>query len=765
MPATSEPAPGSVIPSAPIFSPAIPGTSQRCFCSSVPKLKIGGIAIEVWALSPAATPPEPPERASSSTQIASCRWVPPWPPYSSGNFSPRKPSSAQRSYSSRGNSRAASHSSTFGAISLETKRLTVSRSSSCSSPNGGRTARAPVSLTTVMPETLPPVLRRGVSSPPLYTGIKGDRGASVRRRYHRRMGMPVLLVVDEEPDCLAGTEQQLRRRYGSDYQVTAERSSAAALATLEGMRNAAEPVALVLADQWLSGTTGAELLARVKAMHPSAKRGLLIEWGAWADRDTSEAIFEAMALGHIDYYVLKPQGSPDELFHRTVAEFLFEWARAESPVQGEIEIVAETGSPRAHELRDLLGRNGVPFACHPPDSAAGRALLAETGREDASVPVARVRPGRILVDPSNVELAAAFGVGTELSGEREFDVVVIGAGPAGLAAAVYASSEGMRALVVEREAIGGQAGSSSLIRNYLGFSRGVSGAELAQRAYQQAWVFGTSFLLMREVVELRPGERQHALRTADGAEFEAAAVVLASGVSYRRLEIASLSELEGVGVFYGASSAEAKALAGRRVFVVGGGNSAGQAAMHLCRWAKQVTLIVRGPSLAASMSSYLRGGIAAAENVEVKLETEVVGGEGEGRLERLRLRDRASGATSTVDADALFVLIGARPGTDWLPVQVERDEWGYVRTGQDVTTDDGKADESIDPAMRGESNPRRPGRLMLETSLPRVFAVGDVRHGSVKRVASAVGEGSVVIQQVHERLEAEAEASDLTRTA
>jgi thioredoxin reductase (NADPH) len=560
------------------------------------------------------------------------------------------------------------------------------------------------------------------------------------------MGLPVLLAVEEDPDALARVEQQLSRRYGGDYSVRAAASPEAALAAMEEMRAAGEQLALVLADHWLSGTTGAELLARVKALHPGAKRGLLIEWGAWGDSATAEAIFEAMALGRIDYYVLKPQGSPDELFHRTVAEFLFEWARAESSVQGEIELVAEPGAPRTHELHDLLGRNGVPYACHTPESAAGRALLAEAGREDASVPVARVRNGRLLVDPTNVELAAAFGVGTELEGEREFDVVVVGAGPAGLAAAVYASSEGMRALVVEREAIGGQAGSSSLIRNYLGFSRGIGGAELAQRAYQQAWVFGTSFLLMREAAALVPGERLHTLRVSGCAEVRARAVVLACGVSYRRLGIPALAELEGSGVFYGASAAEAKALAGRRAFVVGGGNSAGQAAMHLARYAERVTLVVRGPSLAGSMSSYLRETIEAAANIDVMLGTEVVDGAGEGRLESLALRERASGETAVEPADALFVMIGARPATEWLPPEVGRDEWGYVLTGRDVEIDEDGAE-----------------RQMHETGLPGVFAVGDVRHGAVKRVASAVGEGSVVIQQVHRHLEAGAAEAAATR--
>ena len=552
----------------------------------------------------------------------------------------------------------------------------------------------------------------------------------------------MLLAVDGDPDALSRTEIELTRRYGQDYRVVTESTAADAIADLQRLCEEGEPVALVLADQCLGETPGADLLAQARELHPAVKRGLMIGWGDWANADTSERISTAMTLGKIDYYVLKPQRCPDELFHRTVAEFLFEWARHESPLQGEIEIVAELGSPRAAELRDLLGRNGIPYACHPPESDEGRALLEGAGQDDPTVPIAKVGGGRFIVNPTNVELADAFGVSTELGEQHEFDVVVIGAGPAGLAAAVYASSEGMRALVIEREAIGGQAGSSSLIRNYLGFSRGVSGSDLAQRAYQQAWVFGTKFLLMREVIELRPGERRHVLRTADGAEISTMAVLLASGVSYRRLETPSLSCLEGEGVFYGASAADAKALPGKRVFVVGGGNSAGQAAMHLSRYAAQVTMLVRRANLSATMSDYLCRAIEAAENIDVMYETEAVGGTGEHRLETLTLLDNRSGKKSTVDADALFVMIGARPGTDWLPSEIERDEWGYILTGPDLERGNGAS-----PPLG-------------ETSLSRVFAVGDVRHGSVKRVASAVGEGSIVIQQVHHYIEAEAEASN-----
>jgi thioredoxin reductase (NADPH) len=342
--------------------------------------------------------------------------------------------------------------------------------------------------------------------------------------------------------------------------------------------------------------------------------------------------------------------------------------------------------------------------------------------------------GRAFVDPTNAELARGYGAMTELEGRREFDVVIVGAGPAGLAAAVYASSEGLRALVVERESIGGQAGSSSRIRNYLGFARGVSGAELAQRAYQQAWVFGTTFLLMRDVTELRAEGGDHVLTISDGSEVRAHSVVLAMGVNYRRLDIPALERLHGAGVFYGSSPSESQRFTGGQVCVVGGGNSAGQAAVHLSRYAERVTMVVRAGSLAASMSQYLRDEINAIPCIDVRLSTQVVDAAGENRLEQLTLL--TAGGPMTVPADALFLLIGARPHTQWLPPDIACDEQGYVLTGTGVA--------------RGTE--RQP--MMFETSVPGVFAVGDVRAESVKRVASAVGEGSVVMQQVHCYLDA-----------
>lgn len=551
---------------------------------------------------------------------------------------------------------------------------------------------------------------------------------------------PAIVAVADDPSLVERVGAELEHRYSHDYRIVAVQGATSALEQLEALHGASEQVALVLAAQWMRDLTGQHLLARVSAMFPTARRGLLIGWGDWSDEPTAAAIREAMALGHIDYYVLTPWKSPDELFHRTVSEFLHEWARADASAPYEITLVADPWSPRGHEIRTLLARNGVPHAFHTAESPEGAALLRDAGFARVAEPVVFLLDGRVLVDPSNAELAGGYGVMTALGEARTFDVVVVGAGPAGLAAAVYASAEGLDALVVERESIGGQAGSSSRIRNYLGFPRGLTGAELAQRAYQQAWVFGTQFLLMRDIATIHPGGSVHVLETSDGAEIRARSVILAMGVAYRRLRIAALDRFANAGVFYGSSPTDAQQLAGGRGFVVGGGNSAGQASIHLARYAASVTLVVRGPSLAESMSSYLRDEIAATPNIDVLLGTEVVGGDGDVRLEQLTLRDAATDATRDVAADALFVLIGARPHTEWLSPEIERDERGFVVTGADLHTD----------ALPGEAG-RAP--LPLETSIAGVFAVGDVRAGSLKRVAAAVGEGSVVVGMVTRHLD------------
>ncbi|MGY1737603.1 NAD(P)/FAD-dependent oxidoreductase [Geodermatophilus sp. SYSU D00684] len=397
-------------------------------------------------------------------------------------------------------------------------------------------------------------------------------------------------------------------------------------------------------------------------------------------------------------------------------------------------MVGERWAARSHEIRDLLSRNSVAYGFLDVTSEEGRALLREVGRPAGRLPVVVLFDGRVLEDPSGLQIADALGVRTRPDA-RPYDVTVVGAGPAGLAAAVYGASEGLRTVVLETEAVGGQAGTSSLIRNYLGFPRGIPGADLAQRAYEQAWLLGAEFVYGPRAVGLEASGAGPVVSLSDGSTVTSRAVVLATGVTYRRLGVPSLDALVGAGVFYGAAAPEAQAMAGEEVYVVGGANSAGQAALHLARYARRVTLLVRGASLAATMSDYLIREIDAAANVTVRHGAEAVGGGGEGRLTHLVVRDRGGGDTETVPAAGLFVLIGAEPHTQWLPDAIHRDDAGYVLTGAD---------------RRG--SPAGGGSHAFETSVPGVFAVGDVRHGSVKRVASAVGEGAIAIRMVHDHL-------------
>jgi thioredoxin reductase (NADPH) len=534
---------------------------------------------------------------------------------------------------------------------------------------------------------------------------------------------PVLMAVDDDAEALDRIRGALNRRYGSDYRIVCGSSTEAAIERLEEMRAADDRVSLVLADVWMSERPqGAELLGHVRRLHPHAKRALLIDWGAWGHRPTADVLLHAMATGRIDYYVLKPGHVGDEQFHRIVAEFLHEWSREHSSDAFELSVVGDPGESRTHQIRDLLRRSGIPHGFQPSDDS----------------PSLRMRDGRTLADPTNEEIVEAFGVDTAPVDEYQFDLVIVGAGPAGLSAAVYASSEGLRTLVIERETMGGQASSSSLIRNYLGFSRGVSGSELAQRAYQQAWVFGTRFAVSRDVRGLQLAEHPYGIGCDAGYVATAGAVLLATGATYRRLGIEGLEHLTGAGVYYGSSTVEGLGLANEDVYVVGGGNSAGQAALHLSRSAGRVRILVRGMSLADDMSQYLRRTIEATPNIEVMNGTEVTDGGGEDRVEWLEL-SRWTGERERVEAAALFVLIGAVPRTEWLPAEIALHPSGHVLTGQDVLA-----------AGIGWPLERRP--TTYETSVPGVFAVGDTRYGAVKRVASAVGEGSVVIPDVHEWL-------------
>jgi thioredoxin reductase (NADPH) len=555
---------------------------------------------------------------------------------------------------------------------------------------------------------------------------------------------PVLLAVDDDPNTLGRIRHELRQRYGSYYRVACEGSPEAGMRTLEDLKAAEKDVAVVLADQWMPGMTGVEFLTHTRPLYPGAKRALLFERG---NRTTREPILQAMALGHIDYYVPKPEQPPDEEFHRCIAQFLEEWAREYRPASVAVRIVGEPWSARCYELRDVLSRSGIPHAFSAADSKEGQELLSRVNKTLARLPVVIVFDRLVLVDPDNAEIADAFelispfGLNT-LSDVRDFDLVIIGAGPAGLAAAVYGSSEGLRTVLVESETFGGQAGTSSLIRNYLGFSRGISGSELAWQAYQQAWLFGASFRLARHTTALHHTQGRLVVSLSDGTEVAGRAAIIATGASYRRLGVPSLEALQGTGVFYGAAVAQAQGMKGQEVYVVGGGNSAGQAARHLSKHARRVTLLVLGESLAAHMSQYLIEEIEATENIQVRLNTRVIDGGGQGRLEHLVLKDRASGLTETFPAAALFVLIGARPHTEWLPEEVMRDERGYIITGNDLLRD----------GSPPEGWPLERHPMLLETSVPGVFAGGDVRCGSVKRVASAVGEGSIAIQMVHKYL-------------
>ncbi len=555
------------------------------------------------------------------------------------------------------------------------------------------------------------------------------------------MANPVILAVDGDPADLAGIEHELVDRYARHYDVVCVSSAAAARRRLAELRADGEPVALVLAGQELGKASGGELLGEVRQLHPHAKRALLVGWGEWGFRATGDAILEAIEHGKIDHYVVRPMAPPDELFHQAISTFLLEWAEERRTAPYAIHVVGDSWSGRAAQLRTVLEQCAFPHAFCLAESEEGRKLLGDAPA-DAELPVVILPDGTTLVNPSDVELTRATGSAVEPE-DSEVDLLIVGAGPAGLSAAVYGASEGFRTLVVDTHGIGGQARSSSLIRNYLGFPRGISGGVLARQAHEQAWVFGARFAFMQNVTGLRRDSDRIVASLSGGATVSARAVVLATGVTYRRLGIHTLEALAGAGVFYGGAGSDAHRMAGQEVYVVGGANSAGQAALHLARYAQRLTLVVRSPSLEAGMSHYLVRQLEATSNVDVRVGTEVVGGGGDGWLSHLVLRDRASGAEETVAADGLYLSIGARPHTEWLPAEIARDDRGFVLTGADIPRD-GSWPLERDP-------------YPLETSMPRVLAVGDARHGSVKRVASAVGAGSIAIRVLHRLLEADPE--------
>lgn len=543
---------------------------------------------------------------------------------------------------------------------------------------------------------------------------------------------PSIVAAARDEATARAVEDQLLQRYSFDYRVRSVVDDAA-----EAQR-ACEDAALVLVDAlWQDA---AAVLSRIRHKQPSTRRLAIAPWGMPVASKPLQALLQA---GLAEYFVIVPQVLPDEQFHRTISEFLEEWSRTNSATFEVVRII-DGGSAKGHRLRDLMQRNNVTHGSYNPLSTPGRQILEGHGLGADQLPVLVLFDGRVLVDPSERELADAI-TGQRADAPSDVDLVIVGAGPAGLAAAVYAASEGLDVAVFEREAIGGQAGTTSRIRNYLGFNRGITGQELASRAFRQAWSFGANIRFMREATALRRSPGWFVVSVSDGTGIRSRAVILAQGVTYRRVGVPALEELVGAGVYYGAAVTEAPTTRGKQVFVVGGGNSAGQAAVHLSVFAARVTVLVRGDSLAESMSDYLINEMRVIPNISIEFDCQIVDGGGSSRLEWLEIEDRASGSTRRVDAAAVFILIGAVPATDWLPDEIATDPWGFVLTGRE-------SEES--PLWTLDRVP-----YAFETTVPGVFAVGDVRQGSVKRVASAAGEGSVAIQSCHAFLSQQLDAA------
>jgi thioredoxin reductase (NADPH) len=549
---------------------------------------------------------------------------------------------------------------------------------------------------------------------------------------------PILLTVDDDPEVLRAIERDLRRHYGTDYRVLRADAGATALDALRQVDERGEPVALFLVDQRMPQMSGVEFLEQARDVFPDAKRVLLT---AYAD---TEAAIRAINSVKIDYYSMKPWDPPEEHLYPVLDDLLDDWQADYRPAFQGIRLIGHRWSADSHTLKDFLGRNGVPYQWLDVESNAeeARALLRKAGLDDGRLPVVLFDDGSHLAEPSIQEVAEKIGRRTRA--ERPFyDLVIAGGGPAGLAAAVYGASEGLATVLVEREAPGGQAGTSSSIENYLGFPSGLSGAHLARRAVDQARRFGVEILSPQDVVGIRVEDPYRYVTLGDGSELSCHALLIATGVQYRTLDVPGVDKLTGAGVYYGAAMTEALSCAGDDVYIVGGANSAGQAAMYFARYARQVVLLVRGDGLASSMSQYLIDEIADQPNIVVRPRSQVVEAVGETCLERLVIADGRTGERETVPAKALFIFIGALPRTDWLDGVVQRDAQGFILSGPDLQRD---AKGRI-PGWPLERDP-----FLLETNVPGVFVAGDVRHRSIKRVASGVGEGAIAVQFIHQYL-------------
>jgi thioredoxin reductase (NADPH) len=548
------------------------------------------------------------------------------------------------------------------------------------------------------------------------------------------MGKPAILTLDDDTNVLRAVERDLRREYGREYRIARADSGAAALELLDALKRRGDPSALFLVDQRMPGMSGVEFLEKAIQIDPEAKRVLLT---AYADTD---AAIKAINDVQIDHYLLKPWDPPEEKLFPVLTDLLQDWRGAFRPPFEGVRVVGNPWDPVSHQVKDFLARNQIPYLWLDPEvSEEAQTLLAST---DVPVLPALFFPdGSTLVRPGDRQIADKVGLQTSASGPF-YDLVVVGAGPAGLAAAVYGASEGLRTLVVEEKAPGGQAGMSSRIENYLGFPGGLSGAELARRAVAQAKRFGVEILSARRVVGLDTTGPSKTLILADGSTLCSRSVLIATGVSYRQLDAPGLLDLTGAGVYYGAAMTEGETVRGEHVFIVGGANSAGQAAMYFSRYAGQVTMLVRGESLSRTMSQYLIDQIGATDNIEVWTRTEVAEVRGKERLEEIVVTCDGGASTKAIPAAALFIFIGARPRTDWMGDTLARDPHGFLLSGP----------EALAEADASAFELHQRGPFMLETSAPGVFVAGDARHGSVKRVASAVGEGSMAVMYVHRYL-------------
>ena len=551
------------------------------------------------------------------------------------------------------------------------------------------------------------------------------------------MAKPAILTVDDDPEVLQAVARDLRRKYGDRFRIVRADSGQSALDAAQQLKLRNDAIALFLADQRMPQITGVEFLEQAINIFPAAKRVLLT---AYADTD---AAIRAINAARLDYYLLKPWDPPEEKLYPILDDLLDDWQATFRPPFEGIQVISDRWSPQSHQIRDFLARNQVPYRwldIEQDRDAQQLVDFADRGGK-AHLPLVLFPDGSRLAKPSNIQVAEKIGLQTQAENPF-YDLVIVGGGPAGLAAAVYGASEGLRTVMIEREAPGGQAGTSSRIENYLGFPVGLSGGDLARRAVTQAKRFGVEILTPQEATGVRIEDNYRIVSLSDGKEISCHALIMALGVSWRRLNVPGVDKFTGAGVYYGAAQTEAAACTNEDVYVIGGANSAGQAAMYFSRYARKVIMLVRADSLAKSMSQYLIDQIGATDNIDVWTHSSVIETKGDASLESIVVKNSVTGETQTLPTQSLFIFIGAVPHTNWLEGLVARDEREFILTGPDLPRENGR--------VKGWPLERDP--LMLETNIPGIFAVGDVRHGSIKRVASSVGEGSICVQFIHQYL-------------